>query len=617
MQLKKPAPVSGALKKLVPCLVAGIVGFSLNAAEPPPGTAEPLPGKAEPPSPEDTAGLAPTVVTATRMLTPLPQVGSAVSVIDVPLYQERGIFDLQSALNGIPGVQSTSTAGQRGAIGSLFIRGTSTSDSQLIVDGVRLSDSTVPLGNFLGASSLDGFERIEVLRGPQSALYGGEASGGVISLETARGQGDPGGMLRLEAGSFGSYQAATSFSGVLGKLGYFLGTRYEETQNDAQANDFSQGAFALRLDQQVSDELTIGLTARANDGFYEDRGASVDHLDSSLLTLYANARLSPVWTSNLIVGRYQESYDSDASFGNYATDLERLSVSLDNQIELGANHRLAMGGFAENTDFANTIGTAQNRDRYGVHAGWEWRPTKELTTYLAGRWEDYAAYGDELTYRGTLAYQVTNSGTILRTSYGRAFKTPTYLDLFGSDFGVGNPDLTAESSRGWDLGIEQPIAKNHAVSLTWFESHIDNQIQSFPAPPVNLSGTNRASGLEADVHGSFSDGRWSYRAAYTFLQRALRDLPAQTANASLEFRPSAAWLLGAGAGFVDSRSYGGDPLDAYFLLRLHASYQMSKNVRLHARLENALNEDYQLSDFYGTRIDGRGTGIFSGVTISW
>lgn len=604
MQLKNLAPVSGALK-LVPCLVAGIVGISLHAAEP---VADPV---------ADPGELAPTVVTATRMLTPLPQVGSSVSVIDVPLYQERGIFDLQSALNEIPGVFSTSTAGQRGAIGSLFIRGTVTSDSQLIVDGVRLSDSTVPLGNFLGTSALDGFERIEVLRGPQSALYGGEASGGVISLETARGAGAPGGMLRLEAGSFGSYQATSSFSGVTGKLGYFLGTRYEETQNDAPANDFSQGAFALRLDQQVSDEMSFGLTARASDGFYEDRGASEDHLDSSLLTLYANARLSPVWTSNVIVGRYQESYDSDSAFGNYATDLERLSVSLDNQVDLGDSHRLAFGGFAENTDFSNTIGTAENRDRYGVHAGWEWRPTKELTSYLAGRWEDYAAYGDELTYRGTLAYQVPSSATILRTSYGRAFKTPTYLDLFGSDFGAGNPDLAAESSRGWDVGIEQPLAKNHAVSLTWFESRVENQIQSFPAPPVNQAGSTRASGLEGALHGSFGDGSWNYRATYTYLQRALRDLPEQTATALLDFRPTTKWLVGAGASFVDSRSYGGDPLDAYFLLRVHASYQVSNNVRLHARLENALNENYQLSDFYGTRIDGRGTGVFTGVTISW
>jgi vitamin B12 transporter len=599
MQLEKPAPHRGVLK-LVPCLVAGVVWLSLSGARA-----------------EIEAELEPVVLSATRMPTPLPRVGSAITLVEVPAYQERGIFDLQSALNGLPGVFATSTSGQRGAIGSLFIRGTTTSGSQLIVDGVRLSDSTVPLGNFLGSSSLDGFESIEVLRGPQSALYGGEALGGVVSLTTAAGLGDPHASLRMEAGSFGSYQAAASISGVADKLGFFLGTRYEETQNDAPANDFSQAATVLRLDRQVTDALSIGLTTRLTDSAYEDRGASLDHVDASLVTLFADARITPGWTSHLVLGHYQEAYDSDSGWGNYATDLERLSVSLDNQLELGDHHRLALGGFAENTDFSNTIGTAEARNRHGLHAGWEWQPTTRLTTYLAARWEDYAAFGDELTYRGTVAYQVGARGTIVRGSYGRAFKTPTYLDLFGSDFGAGNPDLTAETSRGWDLGIEQPFARSHALSLTWFDNRISDQIRSNPAPPVNLPGTTRASGLEAEVHGEFLTNQWHYRASYTFLQRALADLPEQTASASLEFRPGAAWLLGAGASYVDARSFGGDPLDDYLVVRLHASYQVNAHLRVHARVENVLNEAYVLSDFYGTRIDAAGTGVFTGVTLSW
>src|SRR5690606_10230573 len=113
-----------------------------------------------------------------------------VSVLDPEDFRMRGIRDLQSALDELPGVVATSTSGQRGAIGSLFIRGTLTDASQIVVDGVRLSDSTAALGNFLGSSSLEGFGRIEVLRGPQSALYGGEAIGGVISLETTTGDGE-------------------------------------------------------------------------------------------------------------------------------------------------------------------------------------------------------------------------------------------------------------------------------------------------------------------------------------------------------------------------------------------------------------------------------------------
>jgi vitamin B12 transporter len=599
MQLNHPAGLRAALT-LVPCLVTGIASLC---------------------SAEIESELAPTVVSATRMVTPLPHVGSSISTLDAAELEARGIYDLQTALNELPGVTATSTAGQRGASGSLFIRGTPTSYSQLIVDGVRLSDSTVALGNFLGSSALFGFDRIEVLRGPQSALYGGEAIGGVISMESQRGTGDPTRRLDTEVGSFASFQSSASFSGQLKDLGYFLGTRYEETENDAPNNAFSQSAYVLRLDEQLNPAVSIGLTARGSSSDFEDRGYSTEAVDYSLVTLFADLRLTPVWTSHLIAGLYQEDYHSaSAIYGDFGTELERLSLSADNQLDLGDGHRLAFGGFFERADYANTIGTAEARDRFGVHAGWEWQLSEALTTYLAGRWEDYAAYGNETTYRGTLAYQVPRSDTLLRASYGRAFRTPTYSDLFGSSYGVGNPNLSAETSHGWDFGVQQTLTGSHVATLTWFENSIAQRIDSYATPPANLSGTSKSNGLEAAVDGTLPDPRWSYRASYTFLQHSLSDQPPQTANLSLDFHPSTALVLGLGACYVDARSYGGAPLDDYFLMRLHASYEVTSHVRLHARIENLLNEDYLLSDFsaYQAPITpGRGTAIFTGVTIEW
>lgn len=596
MQLKNLA-AQRVVTLLAPWLAAGVVGL--------------VPALAEIES-----DLSPIVISATRMPTALPRVGSALSIVDVDALQQRGVYDLQSALGELPGVMSTSTAGARGAIGSLFIRGTSTSDSQLIVDGVRLSDATVPLGNFLGTSTLDGFEQIEVLRGPQSALYGGEAVGGVVSLTTRRGQAPASAQLRAEGGSFGSYSASQSYSGVADGLRYFLSGHYEHTDNELPNNEFSQGGAVLRLDRAVNPTWDLGMTARFSDSSYADRGNSLDHLDSSLVTLFSEARVTPVWTSRAVLGRYQESYDSDSSYGNYGTDLERLSGSLDNQIELGARHRLALGGFFETTDFANTIGTQASRDRYGFHTGWEWQATDALTTYLAGRWEDYAAYGNELTYRGTLAYQL-RKGTLLRTSYGRAFKTPTYLDLFGSDFGAGNPSLKAQSSHGWDLGVEQTVAKNHTLAMTWFANRVRDQINSSASPPVNQPGTSETRGIEAELRGQIGASPWSYRATYTFLDRALRDLPKNTATAGVTYQPTTKWLYDMSATYVDTRSYGGNPLDAYLVARLAASYQATRQLKLHARIENLFDADYELSDFYGDVIPARGIGLFTGMTYQW
>jgi len=599
MQLNHPAGLRAALV-LVPWLAAGIASL--------------CPAEIE-------SELAPTVVSATRMVTRLPRVGSSISTLDPAELEARGIYDLQTALNELPGVTATSTAGQRGAIGTLFVRGTPTSYSQLIVDGVRLSDSTVALGNFLGSSALFGFERIEVLRGPQSALYGGEAIGGVVSMETQRGTGDPTGRLTAEAGSFASFQSSASFSGELKDLGYFLGTRYEETQNDAPNNAFSQSAYVLRLDEALNPAVSIGLTARGSTSDFEDRGYSTEAVDYSLTTLFADVRLSPVWTTHLIAGLYREDYHSASEiYGDFGTELERFSLSADNQVDLGDDHRIAFGGFFERADYANTIGTAEARDRYGIHAGWEWQLSEALTTYLAGRWEDYAAYGSETTYRTTLAYQIPRSHTLVRASYGRAFRTPTYSDLFGSSYGVGNPDLAAETSHGWDIGVQQTIAASHAATLTWFENAIAQRIDSSTTPPTNLPGTSMTRGLEAAIDGTLVDPRWSYRASYTFLQQSLSDQPPQTANLALDFHPRSALLLGLGASYVDARSYGGAPLDDYFLLRVHASYELNSHLRLHARIENLLNEEYLLSDFsaYQAPITpGRGTGFFAGATVTW
>ncbi len=597
MQLEKPTPYRG-VNRTVPCLLAaGITGLANLAAE----------GERE---------LDPLVIAATRMETAESRIGGSVSVLDLESLEERQIYDLQTALNELPGVIATSTGGQRGALGSLFIRGTNTSDSQVIVDGVRLSDSTAPLGNFLGLATLDGIGSAEILRGPQSALYGGEAIGGVLSLTTARGAGDASGSLRLEGGSFGSSRTGVSLQGGIGRLSYASSTNFEDTQNDAPDNDFTLLSQALRLDFAATDSVTVGLTYRGTDSRYEAQGQSLDHVDASLVTLFAEARFTPCWSSKLIAGFYREAYDSDSQWGNFGTDLDRLSVSLDNELRVAEVHRFAFGGFFEQVDYRNTIGSDENRDRYGVHGGWQWEVTERVTTYLAARWEDYAAYGEEFTYRGTAAYRIPRSGTIFRTSYGRAFRTPTFLDLFGTAFGAGNPSLSAETSQGWDVGIEQSFGDSHRVSVAYFSNRIEDQIQSFPTPPINRAGSTRTSGIETALDGSFADGRWNYRASYTYLGRSLSDQPTHTASGSLAFRPTEPWLIGIGATYVDERSYGGGPLDDFLLVRLHASYQWTENLRVHARVENLFDQGYQLSNF-GTVIEGSGPGVFAGLTWDW
>ncbi|MES2657152.1 MAG: TonB-dependent receptor [Verrucomicrobiota bacterium] len=566
---------------------------------------------------EETSEMDPLIVSALRVPQDPATVTSSVTVLDPDALQNQGLFQLRDALNQSPGVISTSTGGQTGALGSLFIRGTTTAYSQLVIDGMRLSDSTTPLGNMLSASRTYDVGRIEILRGPQGAIYGGESIGGVLWMETPRGAGDPSGSLTAEGGAFNSLATHASFQGKVDKLSYYLGGGYEETDNDSPNQHFHQGNIALRAEADVNAAWTVGTTFRGVDAFYDNLGNSDDHMDGSLATLYAVGKISDCWTARFLGGFQQEFYDSDSSFGNYGTDLRAGSISTDQEITLAENFRILAGAYFHQSSFDNTIGTDESRDRYGLHTVLEWDIVEQLTATAAVRWEDYDAYGDETTWRFGSVYHIAGSGTTLRGGIGSSFRAPSYLDLFGSSFGAGNPDLKAESSLGWDLGIAQEIGKHHFVEVTWFDNQISDQIQSFPAPPVNAPGETSTNGLEVGLRGSWLENALNYRLAWTYLHESLSDQPRNAVTSSVDWAPTAKSLVGIGATYLSDHSWEGDPLDSYIVARVYSSYQITDNVKVHARLENALDESYQLSNFFGTTIQGSGTGLYAGITVDW
>ena len=558
------------------------------------------------------------VVSALRTPRQASDVASIVTVLDPRNLEKRGILQLRDALNESPGVISTSTGGQTGALGSLFLRGTNTSYSQLVVDGMRLSDSTTPLGNMLGAARVFDVGRIEILRGAQGAAYGGESIGGVLWLETARGVGSPQTSVFAEAGSFRSFSTALRTQGEVGGLSYFLSGAYEETQNDGPNQDFHQGSAAMRLEQRLNQDWQAGLTYRGADSFYNNLGRSEDRLDTSLVTIYLNGLVMPDWKTSFIGGFHQEFYDSDSTLGNYGTDMRATNFLNDHEWRLSENLVLLGGAFAHRADFQNTIGTAEVRDRYGFHVGAEWETLPDWRNYAAWRWEDYDAYGQESTWRVGSSYQIKETGTILRSGIGSSFRAPTFLDLFGSSFGAGNPDLRAESSLGWDFGIDQKIADSHRVQVAIFRNEIEDRINSFAAPrPINVAGQTRTEGLELGANGRFFSDAVQYRLAWTHLRRSLSDQPRHHINAGIDWQTTEKLMLGIGANALSDHSWGGTPIDGYIIGRIHAAYQWTENVRLHARWENFTDERYLLSNFFGSPIAGAGSSVFAGVTLHW
>jgi len=578
-------------------------------------------------------------VIANRTETNLEKVGSAVTILDTTQLEREGITHLDDALKFTPGVISESLGGQRGSVSSLFLRGSTTQHAHIRVDGMRISGPNITTNNFLGSSNLSGISRIEVLRGPQSALYGGDAIGGGIGLYSQKGSGDPSFLQKVEFGSHDSATGSISSQGQFDQLSYSFSAGYLTTENDLPNNDFEQGNYSLRLDFDVSDNFTIGATLRAIDSdfrrpSYSDPNfarAADDETESVLATLFAELQVNDIWSTKLTLGYYDEEYDSQtfASSNSFKTDGTKKAVYWDNTIAWTDSHTTSTGLLYERTNydyesvFFGITSDRRESDQYGIYINHGWDITDTLTLTGGIRWEDYDTYGDEFTWRGAVAYRIPQTNTKLRASVGKGFRPPSATELYG--FGGGsNFDLEAEQSIGWDLGIDQEFADGkYAIGLTYFENHIEDLISSiwdpstFTSTYFNTPGTSLTNGFELEAHGQFLQDRLQTSLTYTYLNKSLKGQPEHSATLRVNGDITDDLSAGFNVQYLDQRTFGADSLDSYAIVNLHARYDVTENVAFTARVENLFDKDYEHFAGFGETYPGRGRGVFGGVTLQW
>lgn len=604
-----------------------------------------------------------TVVTANR-IAENEDSGPTVTLVDGESLAEMGLFSLQDALRDVPGVISLSTAGQRGQVGSLFIRGTQTAQAHLRVDGVRVSDRNVLSGNFLAQQVVSPLERVEILRGAQSALFGSESIGGVVSIGLERGTGEARTSVYGEAGSFNSWRGQTTSEGQAGAFSWALSLDTEGTDNDPAGNDvqeFERSGTALRLDYDLNDRVTIGTTIRYSrseldstlDSFSRDFGFlstenGLFENEFLLATLFLDAELTDWWATNIRLGLHQEQFEGETvSVDTVGTrtgttdttlDSSKFSVEWQNAFTWHEHHTLVAGLLFERTDFeqaanlffpgsggfpdfvSNSI-TAQSENLWAVYANYIWTPSDTTEVSLGGRWEDFESFGDQLNGRVSVRQAFGDSGFAVRSSIGSAFRAPNFQELFGDGGNEpGNADLKPEESIGFEIGLEQKLGRRGGVSATYFRNDIENAIvDSFFAAPFNLEGSRESEGFEflASVERPF-DLPIALRVGWTRLFDEFQGLPQNVGSAQLTWRPAEGLALGAGLSYLGDRDFGGDPLEGYLVSRLFGSWQINEKVQLTARVENLFDEDFEQSRFdFDARRPGAGFGAFAGARVEF
>jgi vitamin B12 transporter len=517
----------------LPMLGRGMAGSAVTAADP--------------------VRLDPVVVTGTQVAVPVSELPSAVTVIDREEIESRQVTDVPQLLRTVPGLSVTQT-GSRGGTTFVFPRGGNANFNLVLVDGVPVNNA----GGDYDFSDLttDNIERIEVIRGPQSALYGSNAIGSVIQIFTRRGRGPLQGNVSLTAGTFNTYEGHGEVSGGTERFGGSLGVGYVSTSGFLPINnDYRNFTVSSGLHYQPIEALKMAFSARYSDSHFEfpteSAGDRLSPLDPNqfqdrerlVLSLRTTHAITRWWEQVLLLGYnrndslFRDPLDpsNPEDFADSRTDSEeqRLflnyfwNMTLPAFAQIVPTWSLGIEAQGETLDQGSTFGTTTDRidpsrsqQGYYTQLLLTWR---KRATLLAGvRVEDSSVFGVDTNPRVAASYTLPRLQTKLRGAYATGIRAPSFLENFGTGAptAIGNPNLTPEESESWEVGLDQPFFGGRAlISATYFANTYNDLITFVSGPGPNWQNIQKAesSGIEAGFQVLLP---WQLRldGSYTFLE---------------------------------------------------------------------------------------------------
>ncbi len=630
--------------------------FLEDAPAPTFGPLQPAPGPPMPEIPETTVVGQPspfpatplgddTVLAPTRTETLAGRTGSSLTVVTRQQIVDSRHTEVSEVLRGVPGLDVVQQGGP-GGVTSVFMRGANSNHTKVLIDGIPVNDPSSAGRAFnFSLLSVDNIERIEVLRGPQSTLYGSDAIGGVINVITRRGEGPLSFEAELMGGSYGTSRKAIGASGGTDEYHYSFGASYLRNDGFTQAarrlgnterDGLRDANFSGRFGWTPSENFDVDYVFR-----YIDQDADIDDVDFFTGPVDAFDRqvrtdaffnrlqtrlvlLDGFWEqkAGFALSDYQR-LDTDPGFFDPQFVGQSRTFDYQNNFRLGENHVLTAG--FDYLDESGGIFALSERTQYqtGIYLQDHVELAERWFLTAGFRWDDHSSAGSAETYRVTARHLLPGRATALHGSIGTGFRAPSLEERFNN--WVGNPDLRPETSFGWDCGVERSFFGDRlVVDATYFRNDFTNLIQFFPTGPFTGELRNVGSAFSSGVEVTTTwrlDPRTTLAANYVYtftrdretgleLQRRPRHKAAFRLTRQL-------WCdrarLHANLLYVGQRRDSVFTLNEYVRLDLAGTYQLSRGCELFARIDNVLDENYEEVWGYETA----GISAYGGVNLRW
>ena len=593
------------------------------------------------------------LVTAGLQPISIKDVASSVTIITRQEIEQKQVKFLSELLRDVPGF-SVSQAGGAGSQTQVRGRGAEANQLLVLIDGVRANDPSAG-GEFQYQLALtSNIERIEIIRGPQSATWGSDAMAGVINIIRKKDVDNRYLSGNIEAGSFDTFNASVDggYSGevfqISGGVSYLDtdGTNISRSGDEKDGAENTTGNIALEFD--AGDAFSVrfsGQTVDASseyddiDFFVTGLPEDADRVTESRQTfLTGELRYDPQqnpWSGSFSVNRMDSDNDnfSDGLWTS-STAAETLEFRLRGGVVFGRgetqNHRISFSLEREDVDFSQRGEASpwgdpnqdQSYDINGYALEYVGKPFTGFTWTMSGRLDDYSDFDDASTWQLAASYRLSPAMR-LRGSVGTGSKAPTFTERYGffADLFIGNPDLKPESSQSWEIGLETRWADNrYQIQLAYFDQDLQDEIDGFVFDPETFLFTAQNKDSDSSRKGiqAIFDARlgksFSLGASYTYTDATEKDAMSQTVREVR--RPKHMASVSANYYFADERgnlnlnlNYSGSQqdvffspvtftldrvdIDAYTVLDLAASWKLTQSLELTGRVSNLLDEEYE------------------------